>query len=162
MPLLELRSPFPVTTPVGNGYAILVESDAHDMWWTVILDNGAIVTILNNRVKARPSWSHGRGITDPQFRDILDGARQPAPAPSGPQRHEASAGSVPDPRHQPYSTAQQSASGAWHPQCTYGSCGWCPQGTHCPWHTATASDSGGTSQASSKTQASEDAGHRKQ
>ena len=73
--LLELQTPFPVQTPLGHGYAILVESEFHDQWWTVALDSGALVTFKQEKILICRSYSHGRGITDEEMRQIISRVR---------------------------------------------------------------------------------------
>jgi hypothetical protein len=40
----EFRELIPVKTPLGSGYAMLLEAGEYDTYWTVVLDNKAIVT----------------------------------------------------------------------------------------------------------------------
>jgi len=62
-----------VNTPLGHGYAMLFESGEHDSWWTVILDNQAVVTFTQEQIRISRSYTHGRGISTPQMRKILRG-----------------------------------------------------------------------------------------
>lgn len=68
--LIQLNDLIPVTTPLGKGYAILVESLGHDYWWTVALASGAIVTFTQDRIRIANSYSHRRGINDRAMRRI--------------------------------------------------------------------------------------------
>ena len=65
---MQLRELIPVETPLGRGYAIMVELCAHDNWWTVALQNGAIVTFAQDRIRICNSYTHGRGVSDRRMR----------------------------------------------------------------------------------------------
>ena len=70
--LLEFRAPIPVETPLGRGYALFVEADAYVQYWTVVLDeSAAFVTFRQSLIRAQNSYTHGRGITDDDMRDIV-------------------------------------------------------------------------------------------
>jgi hypothetical protein len=70
--VLEFRSPIPVETPQGRGYAWFVEVDNHVQYWTVALnDTCALVTFRQDAIKAARSYTHGRGITDEQMRGYI-------------------------------------------------------------------------------------------
>lgn len=73
MPLHELRELISVQTPLGHGYAIFVESGEQDNYWTVALDNCAIVTFTQEQIRISRSYTHGRGISDRQMKRILQG-----------------------------------------------------------------------------------------
>jgi hypothetical protein len=74
--ILQLPEPMPVETPLGRGYAVLVEGGAHDYWWTVALDNGALVSFSQDRIRMQKSYSHRRGLTDAQMRAVVRRPRQ--------------------------------------------------------------------------------------
>lgn len=70
--VLEFRSPVPVETPLGRGYAWFVELDAHVQYWTVALnDTSAIMTFPQDKIRATRSYTAGRGISDEQMREII-------------------------------------------------------------------------------------------
>ena len=71
MALLQLTEIIPVETPLGDGYAILVESGAHDMYWTVALENKALVTFTQDRIRIANSYTHRRGINDERMAMIV-------------------------------------------------------------------------------------------
>lgn len=71
MALLQLTEIIPVETPLGDGYAILVESGAHDNYWTVALENKALVTFTQDRIRIANSYTHRRGITDERMAMIV-------------------------------------------------------------------------------------------
>lgn len=77
--IYQLPEPFQVKTPLGSGYAIMIEARAHDNMWTVILDNGAIVTFTQDRIQATSSYTHRRGIDDETMKIILDEATKKKP-----------------------------------------------------------------------------------
>lgn len=75
---VQLEEPFPVITPLGKGYAILVDTGAHDQYWTVALDSGALVTFAQDRIRIARSYTHRRGITDEEMNRIVNGSSQEA------------------------------------------------------------------------------------
>jgi len=62
-----------VETPLGHGYAIIFESGEHDNHWTVALDNGALVTFTQDRIKVSREYTHRRGISDQEMTGIVSG-----------------------------------------------------------------------------------------
>mgnify|MGYP000567710219 FL=1 len=71
--MLQLEELISVETPLGHGYAIIFESGEHDNYWTVALDNGALVTFTQDRVKISRDYTHGRGISDAEMKEIVRG-----------------------------------------------------------------------------------------
>ena len=71
MSIIEFSELIPVETSLGSGYAMLFESGEHDNYWTVILDNGAIVTFTQDKIRVSRSYTHGRGISDRQMKKII-------------------------------------------------------------------------------------------
>ena len=69
--VLQLAELIPVKTPLGDGYAILLEMGPHNYFWTVALDNGAIVTFEQDRIRVCRSYTHKRGVDDEQMKDII-------------------------------------------------------------------------------------------
>ena len=67
---MQLHELIPVETPLGHGHAIFVELMPHDNWWTVALQNGAVVTFAQERIRVCKSYTHGRVIDDAQMREI--------------------------------------------------------------------------------------------
>lgn len=67
----ELQELISVQTPLGHGYALFVESCEHDNYWTVSLDNSAIVTFTQEQIRVSRSYTHGRGISDRQMKQII-------------------------------------------------------------------------------------------
>lgn len=67
----EFRERISVETPLGHGYAILIHGGQEDHWWTVILDNGAIITFTQDRIKASRAYGLRRGISDKQMKKII-------------------------------------------------------------------------------------------
>lgn len=69
-----------VETPLGDGYAVLVETGGDDQLWTVIISNSrAFVTFPQNKLRAKRSYTHGRDLNDAQMLEILEGVGQPKP-----------------------------------------------------------------------------------
>ena len=71
--IIQLDEHLSVETPLGHGYAVIFESGEDDNWWTVALDNGAIVTFQQSLVRMSRSYSHGRGIDDAEMAKIIGG-----------------------------------------------------------------------------------------
>lgn len=69
--MLELRELISVNTPLGHGYAMLIEPGEHDTYWTVVLDNQAVVTFPQEEIRISRSYTHGRGINHSQMRKII-------------------------------------------------------------------------------------------
>lgn len=68
----EFHEPIPVDTPIGSGRAILIERTPHDYYWTVAMDdNQALVTFCQSKLRICRSYTHERGITDEQMREII-------------------------------------------------------------------------------------------
>lgn len=61
----------PVETPLGKGYAFMIETENHDNWYTVLLDNRSIVTLRQERLLSQRSYSHGRSLYDEEMREII-------------------------------------------------------------------------------------------
>lgn len=68
---IQLDELIPVETPLGFGYAIIFETGEHDNYWTVALENGALVTFTQDRIKVSRDYTHRRGISDEQMREII-------------------------------------------------------------------------------------------
>ena len=68
MAILQLQEMIPVGTPLGDGYALILETQSHDHYWTVALGNGARVTFRQDQLRIANSYTHGRGITDAQMK----------------------------------------------------------------------------------------------
>lgn len=69
--VVQLQEMIQVTTPLGRGYAVIFESGEQDNYWTVIIENGAIVTFPQDKIRAARSYTHGRGISDEEMREII-------------------------------------------------------------------------------------------
>ena len=68
----EFHEPIPVETPLGSGRAILIERTPQDYWWTVALDDSqALVTFCQSKLRICRSYTHERGITDEQMKEIV-------------------------------------------------------------------------------------------
>ena len=73
--ILQLPEPFEVETPLGHGWAILLEATAHEYFWTVALDGGALVTFTQDRVRICESYTHKRGVPDARMKKIVTRTR---------------------------------------------------------------------------------------
>lgn len=62
----------PVETPLGFGYALIFETGEHDNYWTVALENGALVTFTQDRIRVSRDYTHRRGISDEEMQKIVD------------------------------------------------------------------------------------------
>jgi hypothetical protein len=69
--ILQLHDLIPMETPLGSGHAIMVETNAHDQYWTVALENGALVTFPQHKIRMSRSYTHERGISDDQMKEII-------------------------------------------------------------------------------------------
>lgn len=69
--MIQLDEMISVETPLGHGYAMIFESGEHDNFWTVAMDNGAIVTFRQDQIRVSRDYTHGRGISDRQMRKII-------------------------------------------------------------------------------------------
>ena len=64
--------PIAVETPLGRGYAIVLETGPDDSFWTVILnDTRAFVTFRQRELRAARCYTYGRGVSDEQMKDII-------------------------------------------------------------------------------------------
>lgn len=68
---IQLDELIPVETPLGFGYAIIFETGEYDNYWTVALENGALVTFTQDRIKVSRDYTHRCGISDEQMREII-------------------------------------------------------------------------------------------
>lgn len=73
MSITILNEHMPVTTPLGDGYAILIEATAHDYYWTVALESGALVSFTQDKIRIANSYTYHRGISDERMREIVNG-----------------------------------------------------------------------------------------
>ena len=67
----QFKELIPVHTPLGFGYAFLLEAGEFDTYWTVVLDNQAVVTFTQDQIKVSRSYTHRRGINDKQMKAII-------------------------------------------------------------------------------------------
>ena len=58
-------------TPLGMGYVWFVETEIDDNWYTCILDNGALVTFRQSKLRVARSYTMLRGIDDDQMKEII-------------------------------------------------------------------------------------------
>ena len=70
--ILQLSELIPMKTPLGDGYAILVEGGQHDQYWTVALENGALVTFRQDQIRIADSYTHSRGISHKKMKRIIE------------------------------------------------------------------------------------------
>lgn len=72
MALAFVPDPFLVDTPLGRGFAIVLETDHHDYWWTVELQNsGALVTFQQREIKIARNYTLGSRMTTTEMKKIL-------------------------------------------------------------------------------------------
>jgi hypothetical protein len=69
--VIQLKEVIPVETPLGKGYAIIFEGNAHDNYWTVALDNCAIVTFRQDQIRIARSYTHSRSMTNEQMKEAI-------------------------------------------------------------------------------------------
>ena len=70
--MLELKDPIEVITPLGKGRALFIEYTAHDYYWTIALENCALVTFPQNKLRICRSYTHGRSVTDDEMMQIIN------------------------------------------------------------------------------------------
>lgn len=68
---IQLSELISVETKLGHGYALFFEAAEHDNWWTVALDNGAVVTFAQDQIRVSRDYTHGRGISHEEMREII-------------------------------------------------------------------------------------------
>lgn len=66
-----LDNPIPVDTPLGKGEAIFIKDNYWDCYWTVVLDNRAIVDFRQSQIRVSKSYTHSRGISHKQMKVII-------------------------------------------------------------------------------------------
>lgn len=71
MSVIQLNELIPMDTPLGRGYAIIFETGEHDNYWTIALENGAIVTFRQEEIRISRSYTHGRGISNKEMKEII-------------------------------------------------------------------------------------------
>lgn len=64
MAVVVLEDWLPVECAQGRGYVFAIEFEKADNWYTILLQNRAIVTLPQEKVLTLPSYSHGRDISD--------------------------------------------------------------------------------------------------
>jgi hypothetical protein len=69
--MIQLTEIIPVETPLGSGYAIIFEGRAHDNYWTVALENCAIVTFRQDQIRIARSYTHSRSMNDQQMKEAI-------------------------------------------------------------------------------------------
>jgi len=69
--VIQLNELIPMDTPLGRGYAIIFETGEHDNYWTIALENGAIVTFRQEEIRISRSYTHGRGISNKEMKEII-------------------------------------------------------------------------------------------
>jgi hypothetical protein len=60
-----------VNTPQGHGYAIFIEGDSQDYYWTIILDSGAPVSFPQEQIMVSRNYTYGRNMTHEEMKAIL-------------------------------------------------------------------------------------------
>lgn len=67
----QLNELIQMETPLGEGWAVILETTAHEYFWTVALENGALVTFTQDRVRVAESYTLGRGMTDGRMKEAI-------------------------------------------------------------------------------------------
>lgn len=71
MSTIEFQQSKRVQTPLGRGYVWFVELESDDNWYTIILDNGAVVTFTQSQLRMCRNYTLKRGISDREMRRIV-------------------------------------------------------------------------------------------
>lgn len=61
----------PVETPLGTGYAFMIEIENHDNWYTCFMADRSIVTLRQEKLLTLPSYTHGRSMSDAEMRAAI-------------------------------------------------------------------------------------------
>ena len=69
--IVQLNEMIPVETKIGKGYAMIFETGEHDNYWTVAMNNGAIVTFRQEEIKISRSYTHGRCVSNREMKEII-------------------------------------------------------------------------------------------
>lgn len=67
----EFQDQVSCETPLGHGYVWFMESANSDYWYTIILDNRAVVTFQQRKIRISRDYSHDRGISDKEMKEII-------------------------------------------------------------------------------------------
>lgn len=67
----QLQELIQMETPLGDGWAVILETTAHDYFWTVALESGALVTFTQDRVRVAESYTHRRGMADARMKEVI-------------------------------------------------------------------------------------------
>jgi hypothetical protein len=76
MSIHEITQLFQVETPLGPGWTIFLETTAHDYFYTVALENGALVTFTQDNIRIAESYTHGRGMSHKQMKKVIQRKRK--------------------------------------------------------------------------------------
>lgn len=71
--IIQLHEVIPVSTPLGDGVAIIFQAQEHDNSWTVMLESGAFVTFPQAEIRAKRSYYPRVDLTVEQMREIISG-----------------------------------------------------------------------------------------
>lgn len=63
--------PIRVNTPLGKGYVLFVDGSSDDNWFTIALDNCAIVTFKQSKIRMCRNYTLGRNLTDDEMKEIV-------------------------------------------------------------------------------------------
>lgn len=66
----------PVVTPLGTGYAFMIETENHDNWYTVFMQDRSIVTLRQEKILTQKSYTHGRDMSDAEMRSAIEHFRE--------------------------------------------------------------------------------------
>ena len=70
MSLYQLPDPIEVEAAGERGFAVLVESDANDYYWTVVFPSGVLVTYPQKKIRYVRSFAMG-GVSDAEMKAII-------------------------------------------------------------------------------------------
>jgi hypothetical protein len=71
MAILRLPEPIDVITPIGRRYAAILETNCDEYHRTVVFPSGALVTFLQQKIRFARSYTHARGISEEEMREIV-------------------------------------------------------------------------------------------
>lgn len=72
MSFYEFQQSKRIKTPLGMGYVWFVETEHDDNWYTICLDNGAIVTFKQSQIRIARNYTLNRGIINEEMKVIIN------------------------------------------------------------------------------------------
>jgi hypothetical protein len=72
MSFLELANLWDVSTPLGDGKALFIESKDNDYYWNVVLNaSGGVVAFPQAKIRVKRAYTLGIAMTDDLMREFI-------------------------------------------------------------------------------------------